>query len=70
MTTKQSIGNMLWMATFLAALTSPFWGHWTFGLGVLLMAIAAELRKEVVTVQPFKSAPRVKWRETEDPSKD
>ncbi|HEY9855797.1 MAG TPA: hypothetical protein V6D05_08690 [Stenomitos sp.] len=70
MTTKQSIGNMMWMATFLAALTSPFWGHWTFGLGVLLMAIAAELRKEVLTVQPTKAAQRVRWREPEEASKD
>lgn len=70
MTTKQQIGNMMWLATFLAALTSPFWGSWHFGLGVLLMAIAAELRKEVFVATPTKAAPRVKWRETEDPSKD
>lgn len=70
MTTKQSIGNMLWMATFLAALTSPFWGHWTFGLGVLLMAIAAELRKEVHVVQPTKAGARVRWKEPEEAAKD
>ncbi len=70
MTTKQSLGNMLWMATFLAALTSPFWGSWHFGLGVLLMAIAAELRKEVHVAGPAKAAPRVRWKEPDEAAKD
>lgn len=65
MDTKQSIGNMMWLGTFLAALTSPFWGHWSFGLGVLLMAIAAELRKETLQVRPGKPT-RVRWRQSED----
>lgn len=70
MTTKQQVGNMMWLATFLAALTSPFWGHWQFGLGVLLMAIAAELRKEVLTAQATKPAARVRWRESDESGKD
>lgn len=47
MNQKQDIGNALWLMCFCAALTSPFWGHWTFGLGVVLMAVASELRKDV-----------------------
>lgn len=46
MTTKQQLGNMMWIIVFIAALTSPFWGQWTFGLGAILMGVAAELRKD------------------------
>ena len=67
MNSKQALGNMMWLATFLAALTSPFWGHWSFGLGVLLMAIAAELRKEDPQAQPTRTASRVRWREPDEP---
>lgn len=46
MTPRQQLGNLLWIGVFCAALTSPFWGSWLFGLGVVLMAIAMELRKD------------------------
>lgn len=41
---KKNLGNAMWMIIFLAAVTSPFWGHWHFLLGAVLMAIACELR--------------------------
>ncbi|MBO9540266.1 hypothetical protein J7643_06710 [bacterium] len=64
MTQKQSVGNALWLLIFCAALTSPFWGHWSFGLGVVLMAIISELRKETPASSRagFRSGPRLATR--------
>ncbi|HEY9898633.1 MAG TPA: hypothetical protein V6D00_05580 [Pantanalinema sp.] len=66
MNQKQSIGNALWLMLFCAALTSPFWGHWLFGLGVVLMAIASELRKEppVSARAAYRNGPRLSTRTT------
>lgn len=66
MNQKQAIGNAFWLLLFCAALTSPFWGHWLFGLGVVLMAIAGELRKEVPVRSRggVRSGPRLATRST------
>lgn len=67
MNQKQSIGNAMWLLCFCAALTSPFWGHWSFGLGVVLMAIAGELRKDAPAPTrsgAYRAGPRLATRNT------
>lgn len=58
MTTRQQIGSMLWIAVFCAALTSPFWGSWLFGLGAILMAVSMEMRKDPLPTARTKSLVR------------
>ena len=45
MSNRNMLANALWLIIVVAALTVPFWGHWMFAVGVILMAIAYELRE-------------------------
>gem|GEM_PF-6284512 len=45
MNTRNMLANAMWLIIVVAALTVPFWGHWMFAVGVLVMAIAYELRE-------------------------
>jgi hypothetical protein len=47
MSNRNMMANAMWLVVVCGALTVPFWGHWMFALGVVLMAIAYEMRETV-----------------------